>query len=103
MAQLYSHKNFYMSKIKTSKKSKINFLYTKITSICPKWTSVNHFLVGIGTSDSSLSASTCVVASSPFVLVVDVIVLVGATIVLVVLVGALVEVEFVVAFVLHVV
>ena len=97
-------------KIKTSKKSKINFLYTKITSICPKWTSVKstkglvgHFLAGIGTSDSSLSASTCIVASSPFVLVVDVTVFIGAAIVLVVLVGALVEVEFVVAFVLHVV
>ena len=98
-------------KIKTSKTSKINFLYTKITSICPKWTSVNKtkglvgfFLADTGTSASSLSASAaCVVASSPFVLVVDVTILVSVAIVIVVLVVALVEVEFVVAFVLHVV
>ena len=65
---------------------------------------VGPFLAETGTSDSSLSTSAaCVVASSPFVLVVDVTVLVGATIVLVVLVVALVEVKFVVAFVLHVV
>ena len=65
---------------------------------------VGPFLAENGTSDSSLSAYVaCVVASSPFVLVVDVTVLVGAAIVLVVLVVALVEVEFVVAFVLHVI